>query len=131
MQLSVATNNDVELAYTELVTQSVNSNVFEKTSRLPGLIVLKGVGSSGSCVPTVSFTKKGRGEFKCCLRVDVPKSSVPAVKLVLCFRSAAERSRWHDAFLWAENRANICRQHVGYELGEQQAAAKLVETAMA
>jgi hypothetical protein len=96
---------------------------------LTGFTVLSTPGSSGSIIPTVSITKQGRADFKFCLRIDVPKRGiVSALKLVMCFKTSEGQSRWLDAFRWAENRANIRRQHDGFVFADQEAAIKVIDT---
>ena len=133
MQLSISTNRDlIEIAYDDRDDMPSSSNNFGKIVKVPGLILSSSSGRSGAAQkPTVSVTKNARGEFKFCLRIDVPKSTDPALKLVMCFKTAEERSYWLDAFLWAENRANILRQHDAYVLDDQEAAVNTVETARA
>lgn len=131
MQLSITTSNHAELAYQDRDDQTNGSNRIGKVTKLTltGLAVLSVPGASGALIPTVSITKQGRGEFTYCLRIDVPKrGTVPSVKLVMCFKTTEEQSRWLDAFRWAENRANIRRQHDGFVFADQEAASKSVET---
>jgi len=130
-QLSITADNHVELAWAQGEGQTQDSDNLQNVVRLS-----RGFGSLDGKPPplaaTASKTKNGRGEFKMCLRVDMARQdSDPALKLVMCFQSQADRSLWLDAFLWADSRGSICRKHDELKAADQEAQTKAVEAVRA
>ena len=127
MQLAITAENHTELAYNEVEGQAQGFNHLQYVVKLS-----RGFGSPTGAPPplaaTVANTKNGRREFKTCLRVDMARhGSDPALKLVLCLKTEADRSLWRQAFLWADNRWNICRRHEKHVAEDQHAQSMSID----